>query len=288
MQNLPGEGGASKMPLDDSIRWMRAQPSYAAIVRDAYLGPDVEDSARRFADSAEWEAVRALLGGRIAGARVLDLGAGTGIASRAFLHAGAREIIAVEPDSSELVGRGALKQLAAGRPVKISADFAERLSADSDSCDIVYARQVLHHMTDLPAALRECARVLRPGGAFLACREHVVDDEAQLREFLRQHPVHQLAGGEHAFTLPAYRAALASAGLSVVRELGPWDSVINAFPRVRSEAELAGAARSALERQWGAAGRIAAHVPGVEAFVWKRLRRPIPGRMYSFYATKPG
>jgi hypothetical protein len=36
----------------------------------------------------------------------------------------------------------------------------------------------------------------------LATREHVVDDPAQHAEFLARHPVHQLAGGENAFSLP--------------------------------------------------------------------------------------
>ena len=275
------------MTLDEAIRWMRAQPACAAVVHDAYLGPDLEDSAQRFAASAEFSAVRVLLGERIRGAQVLDLGAGTGIASRAFLDAGATHVIAVEPDPSELVGRGALHRLCVNRPISITEDFAERLSVPSASVDIVYARQVLHHMRDLDAALNECSRVLRPGGVFLACREHVVDNAAQLRHFLANHPMHQLAGGENAFPAAAYREAITRAGLRLEQELGPWDSVINAFPFATNTAELVDYPRLALKRKFGALGVVAAGIPGIKPAVWRWLRRRRPGRMHSYFAVKP-
>jgi len=281
----PVPGG--RLPLDEAIRWMRTRPEYAGTVRDAYLGPDLEDSARRFAASGEFAAVCDLLGGRIRGARVLDLGAGTGIASHAFLQAGAAAVVAVEPDPSELVGRGALRRLCAGLPVEVTGDGAETLSVATASVDVVYARQVLHHLRDLNGALRECARVLRPGGVFLACREHVVDDTAQLHRFLAAHPIHQLAGGEHAFSAPIYRQAITAAGLQLRRELGPWDSVINAYPFVTTATELAGYARSALGRRLGPVGLAVALLPGVESAVWFWLRRPRPGRMHAFFAEKP-
>lgn len=272
--------------LDEAIRWMRTQPKYASIVRDAYLGADLEDSARRFSSSGEFAAVRQLLGDRINGACVLELGAGTGIASRAFLAAGASRIIAIEPDPSDLVGRGAMQRLCAGHPVQIINAGAEQLPLSDSSVDLIYARQVLHHLNDLEAALRECHRVLRPNGTFLACREHVVDDHDQLRRFLAAHPIHQLAGGEHAFSSHTYRNAVAGAGLKLLHELGPWDSVINAYPFVASNAELDGYARHVLEGKLGQVGRAAAHLPGIEAIVWRWLRRKRPGRMHTYYAEK--
>lgn len=273
--------------VDDAVRWMRDQPDLAHLVRDAYLGEDVGDSARRFAASAEFGAVRALLGARLAGARVVDLGAGTGIASMAFLAAGAAQVLAVEPDASELVGRGALARHGPRTGLTVTADFAERLSIPDASQDLVYARQVLHHLRDLDAGLRECARVLRPGGIFLACREHVVDNGAQLRRFLAAHPMHRMAGGENAFPDSAYRHAIAQAGLRLEYAFGPWDSVINAHPFVTSEAELAAYPRLALERRLGRVGQLAAALPGVQPLVWRWLRRRRPGRMYTYLAVKP-
>ena len=239
------------MRLDDAVRQLRAEPAFADLVRDAYLGRDVADSARRFAASGEFAEVRALLGTALRRAVVADLGAGTGIASHAFLAHGATRAVALEPDPSDEVGQGAIRRLPGGEAIEIVAAYAERLPLANASTDIVYARQVLHHTRDLAAALRECARVLRPGGIFLACREHVVDDDTQLQRFLAEHPVHRLAGGENAYSLARYEGAITGAGLRLERTLGPWDSVINAFPAVRSGAELRELPRTKLRARLG-------------------------------------
>jgi hypothetical protein len=62
--------------IDDAIRSLRQDSRYGDLIRDAYLGRDVAASVRRFEASAEFEAVRAILGDRLAGATVLDLGQG--------------------------------------------------------------------------------------------------------------------------------------------------------------------------------------------------------------------
>ncbi len=164
-----------------------------------------------------------------------------------------------------------------GTDFEVIDAFGERLPLPDASVDIMYACQVLHHAQDLDRLMSEVARVLRPGGVMLACREHVVDDDGQLQLFLANHPVHQLAGGENAFPLPRYVAAIRAAG----------DSVINAFPAVRSTEELRGLPAERLRRRLGALGRLAGAIPGVQQLVWRRIRRPVPGRMYSFIAHKP-
>jgi SAM-dependent methyltransferase len=275
------------MSIDEAIRTLRASPEHVDLVRDAYLGRDVKGSAERFLSSAEFQAVRILLEGSLDGAVVLDVGAGTGIASYAMLAAGAATVIALEPDPSDEVGRGAIARLAAGPRLQIVDAWGEKSGLPSSSVDIVYTRQALHHSADLTQMLAESARVLRPGGVLLACREHVVDDEAQLRAFLAAHPVHQLAGGENAFNLDAYLHAIEAAGLVVERVLGPWDSVINAFPFARNETELADVPLLVLEQRFGRIGRLAGSIPLVRQAVWARLRRPRPGRMYTFLAAKP-
>ena len=176
------------------------------------LGPDVVASAHRFEATGEFAAVRALLGDRLRGASVVDVGAGTGIASYAFARAGAAKVWAVEPDRSGEVGRGAMAKLMAGLPIEGVDAFGEQMPLPDACADIVYTRQVLHHAHDLPALLRECARLLKPGGVFLACREHVANSEDELRRFLESHPVHQLAGGEYAFTYQQYVSAITGAG----------------------------------------------------------------------------
>ncbi|HKH93426.1 MAG TPA: class I SAM-dependent methyltransferase [Gemmatimonadaceae bacterium] len=274
------------LTLDEAVRHMRSRPEYRDVVRDAYLGPDVDDSFRRFAGSAEWEEVKTLLGDAIEDAVVVDLGAGTGIASRAFIEAGARRVYALEPDPSDEVGYRVIRRLTTGMPVEIVSSYGEHIPFSGGSADIVYARQVLHHTRDLDAAVAECARVLRPGGYFIACREHVVRNDAELQAFLAGHPVHQLAGGENAYALPAYEGALRRAGLTIVKTLAPWDSVINAFPVVRSRRELEDLPKRRLNDRFGPLGALAARLPFVSDMLWARIRRPAPGQMYSFLARK--
>ena len=279
------------MTLDEAIIWLRADPSWADLVEDAYLGRDVAASADRFLRSAEFAEVKRRLGPILHHAVVADIGAGTGIASYALRKSGASRVFAVEPDASDEVGRGAIERLRedTATPIEILDGWGEELPLPDDSIDVVYSRQVLHHAADLERFMSEAARVLRPGGVLLACREHVVDNDSQKREFLDSHPVHRLAGGENAFSLPQYLAAIAASGLVVKALLGPWDSVINAFPAVRSTHELTDYPARRLEERFGSLGRSVSRLPGATALVWWRIRRPRAGRMYSFFCSKePG
>lgn len=277
---------SAPLSVVEAVRLLRADPARADLVRDAYLGADVADSARRFAASGEFDEVRRLLGQRLRGATVLDLGAGTGIASLALLEAGAAPVIAVEPDPSDEVGRGAIARLDPDGRIEVRDGFGERIPMDDASVDLVYARQVLHHALDLPRVLAECARVLRPGGILLACREHVVTGPDDLAAFLDAHPIHRLAGGENAYRIGEYLDAIHDAGLCLTHALGPWDSVINAYPAVRSAESLRTHARAALERRFGRLGLVAAMVPGAQALVRRRIQPDDPGRLYTFMAVK--
>ena len=88
---------------------------------------------------------------------VCDLGAGTGKLTRRLLDTGA-EVVAVEPVE------GMRKQLAAVlagvEAVDGTAEAIPRADASIDLLTVAHA----FHWFDAPAALREIARVLRPGG----------------------------------------------------------------------------------------------------------------------------
>lgn len=277
---------SGKLTIDEAVRYMRDNPVYADVVHNSYVGRDVCDSARRFTASAEFAEVMKLLGSFVVGGSVLDLGAGNGIASYAFCRSGAAQVYALEPDPSEEVGRGAMGRLPAELPLQVIEACGEEIPLPDEEVHIVYARQILHHAKDLPVLLKECARVLKPGGIFLACREHVVDNERQFQEFLRNHPMHQLAGGENAFTLETYLNAIQSSGLAIEKVLGPYDTVINAFPEVSTSGELEVLPRIRLERRFARWGRLASSIPLVNYLVWRWLKRPTPGRLYSFLAVK--
>ncbi len=276
-----------RMSVEDAVLQLRSDPRWADVLRDAYLDEDAVGASERFLSSGEFAETRAVLGDRLERATVLDLGAGTGIASFALASTGARRVVALEPDPSDVIGRGCLRRVCSRLPVDVIAGVGEALPLGSSTFDVVYARQVLHHARDLTALVRECARVLKPGGVLLACREHVADDAMQLAGFLEAHPIHRLAGTEHAMPLVQYRRALRDAGFSRITTVGPWGSVINAFPVVRSEEERRGYPRQLLQGRFGALGSLAARLPAVAAIVWWRLDRPVGGRLYSFVAEKP-
>ena len=276
------------MTIDEAIHTLRNDPNHADLVREAYLGPDVQDSAARFMATGEFAQLMVLLGSRLVGGRVVDVGAGTGIASYAFAKSGAAHVWAIEPDTSGEVGRGAMARLVAGLPVDIINSFGEQMALPDACADIVYARQVLHHAHDLDAVLRECHRVLKPGGMFIACREHVANTPEELTAFLASHPVHQLAGGEHAFSLSQYLHAIQSAGLTLQHVYRPLESVINAFPAIATEAERQRIPRTRLEAKFGPLGALLAAVPWAQQKIWDKLSRTLPlGAMHTFVAIKP-
>jgi SAM-dependent methyltransferase len=263
----------------------------AETVELCYLDSDNRVAAKRFAASEEFGAVVRLLRLDKAGARlkILDLGCGNGIVSFAFAQLG-HDVYGVDPDTSEDVGLGAAARLAAvSAPgsITLKQAFAESLPFPDSYFDAVYTRQAVHHFQDLGLGLRECARVLKSSGEFLATREHVVDDERQLQEFLANHLLHKLHGGENAHSLSRYKDSLTAAGLDITMCLGPHDSVINHFPT--SNAQTRHHVYEGLRQRTGSFLATALmKVPLVERMGRAYLSRQdrTPGRMYSFLCSK--
>lgn len=231
--NAESKGGASPT-WEDAVVWLRNQPDQSELVRACFFDDPLRDAAERYYSSAEWIALRRLLAGRQGSA--LDLGAGRGISSYALARDG-WQVSALEPDPSEVVGAGAIRSLAqeAGLDIRVDQEWGESLPFPDFTFDLVHGRQVLHHARDLHRLCREVARVLKPGGLFIATREHVISKTEDLPEFLASHPLHKMYGGEHAYLLDEYLGAIRASGITVTTVLNPYQSDINLFPNTVSD-----------------------------------------------------
>lgn len=260
---------------EQAVAWLRAQPDQVELVRACFFDDPLLESAQRYYNSSEWDAVRRYLPSRPGVA--LDLGAGRGIASYALARDG-WQVTALEPDASALVGANAIRQLAAesGLSIAVVEQAGESLPFPDGTFDLVHARQVLHHARDLMKLCSEASRVLKKGGVFIATREHVLSRKEDLPQFLNAHPLHHRYGGENACPLDDYLHAIQSANIRVTAVLNPYQSDINLFPETR------------VGMKQRIAGRL--HLPGLCVpdwlLGWLGNRNQTPGRLYTFVGYK--
>ena len=104
-------------------------------------------------------------------ADVLDVGCGNGAYEVEIARRGHVGLVAAVDLSA-----GILR--AAATDHRVNAD-AQRLPFPDSAFDVVLAPHMLYHVPDVTAAARECRRVLRPGGVFLA----VTNGEDNIRAY---------------------------------------------------------------------------------------------------------
>lgn len=136
-----------------AVTYDRLRPGYPGPAIDEAIGPAVITTA-------------------------VDLGAGTGRLTAGLCERGL-EVIALEPDA------GMLQLLTAALPqVRAEIATAESMPLPDASVDAVFAGQAFHWFSR-PAADREIARVLRPGG-IVAILTNVNPDDADYEGILYQ------------------------------------------------------------------------------------------------------
>lgn len=260
---------------EEAVSWLKRQPDQTELVRACFYDDPLMAAAERYAASSEWQAVRTLISPSLG--KALDVGAGRGISAFALARDG-WDTVALEPNSSAEVGSGAVRNLAAeaGLHIEVVENWGERLPFPDSSFDLVHCRQVLHHAQNLPQLCREIGRVLKPGGTFIATREHVISRREDLAIFLADHPLHKLYGGENAYLLQEYLDAIQGGNMVLTAVLNPFQSDINLYP----------------ETVVGLKQRIAiklhlpvALIPDV-ALGWMGAMNQMPGRLYTFVGHK--
>ena len=273
-----------KVNWEDAVQQLINDKSKAEIVEANYFDQPLLGAAHRFSEGIEWKAVRELIG-KPCGIAV-DIGAGNGIVSYALAKDGWKTI-AIEPDPSPLVGADAIRNLAmqAGIEIEVHQAMGENLKLGSNTASIVIARQVLHHANNLNEFAKEIARILKPGGIMVSLRDHVISGPHQLNSFLERHPLHRYYGGENAFEISVYRHAFISAGLTIVKELKSFDSVVNYAPKNQNDMrrEIAG--------RLGPIGFLADHALKPTMIMTAALKLLTlldrrPGRLVSFVCQK--
>ena len=141
--------------IDDQQWWDACGP---AAILHAINGPRL-----RF-----YRAALGDLGGRL----VLDAGCGGGLVAKGLVEAGAIVVGLDQSPRSLEVARRAIARPSAGGGAAQRGHFhaaggrLERLPFADGAFDAVVAADVLEHVPDLPAVVRELGRVLAPGGSF--------------------------------------------------------------------------------------------------------------------------
>jgi ubiquinone/menaquinone biosynthesis C-methylase UbiE len=117
----------------------------------------------------------------VAGARVLELGCGTGKNSE-WLATQAAELVALDFSAGMLAV--ARRRVASANARFVEHDITRAWPVDDGAVDVVIGNLVLEHVRDLAPIYAEAARVLAPAGRLFLCELH---------------PYRQLRGGQAHF-----------------------------------------------------------------------------------------
>jgi ubiquinone/menaquinone biosynthesis C-methylase UbiE len=154
------------------------------------------------------------LGGRLDGARVLDVGCGRGVGVEILLKQfGAGQVYGVDLDPQQI--RRAQRRFADVRDCRVvlTVGSVDNLPYPDRSFDAVFDFGVLHHVVNWQAGVAEIRRVLKPSGLFFF--EEVTSaalDRWTYRTFL-DHPV------ENRFSESGFLAELSARGLEPFGEV---------------------------------------------------------------------
>jgi SAM-dependent methyltransferase len=158
--------------------------------------------------------------------RVLDVATGAGHTALAFAGV-ARRVVAC--DLTEPMLRAARGLVAARGAVNVDclASDVGALPFRDGAFDVVTCRIAAHHFADVPAALRQMARVLRPGGTLLV-QDILGHDDAEASAFILEVERRRDPSHVRAYRAVEWKAFLRGVGLTVLHEavvpkVRPWE-----------------------------------------------------------------
>lgn len=179
------------MPLNSKDFFDRVAPDWDEM-REGYYSDDVRVGALA---AAQVEA------GKVAA----DIGAGTGFISQGLIEEGLR-VIAV--DQSEVILNEMKTKFARYPAIDYRVGNAEDIPIPGETVDYAFANMCLHHVESPPEAIREMARILKPGGKLV-----ITDADEHEFDFLREEHHDRWLG----FKRTDIRTWFDSAGLRDVR-----------------------------------------------------------------------
>lgn len=146
--------------------------------------------------------------GGLAGQRVLEVGCGRGVGIEILLSLGAAHVTGFDLDP-KMIDRAGKRAAKYGDRARVFVGDAEKIDAADASFDAVIDYGVVHHIPDWRQALKEIARVLKPGGVFYF--------EDLLKGLISVRPARMLFDHPQAtqFYGHEFRAGLEAAGLHV-------------------------------------------------------------------------
>ena len=151
------------------------------------------------------------------GARVLDLGSGSGMDSfvASLLTGPTGTVIGLDMTDSQRAKAEGLRQRDGVRNVTYVKGYIDAAPFEDGSFDVIISNGVINLAVDKPQVFREIARLLRPGGK-LALADIVTD--VQLPENITCNTTLWAACIGGAWQAARYKDAIESAGLRIVAE----------------------------------------------------------------------
>lgn len=220
---------------DQAYLWGWRQPHLQQLVYLCYKTPNFIENAQRFVSSPEFREELRLLAQLGKPARkdikVLDFGCGNGIASYALARAG-YTVTGMDSSLGEIAGIKAAQKLLGldGAQFTINHSTAENIPFADETFDIVWMREALHHMHNLPQFVAGIRRVLKPNGVLCCWRDPVIWNETQRQDLYATHPFYHITQDEGCYYLQEYLDGFQQGGMELKILLDPVSSPINAYP----------------------------------------------------------